>query len=368
VSLLDERRSSATTLAPELAAALAADLDALAGTHLQQDPAPVDGPATYDAASLPVAGVQPMVPTMAWDWRPAVTGTTDSAQYDLLDTMPASADRTSVYLPSTSSMSGVYADVVGLLDRFPLPQRLEQVRAGLRPPCGEPASTPNPPGWTKVVDGAGLLRWRPDWTVSQTPSGWLADIADSPEEPATLRFRLRDIYGASSPALPRLVAVAGSGTDEIDLDPLPLQAGELHTLEITARAWGRIHAQPGSWYDPAIVALSAHSTFRDGIPAAQVVGPHGILRAQVTGILVAAHPQVTLCVDGDFARRYAGRLRTADTVEVAGWTFRAPSRNSTTGLVTLAPDPTDATLTRLTARSAASTPQIAGIYVQAPGA
>lgn len=355
-----EQRNGA--LAPELAAAYADQMDALAPAQ------PSSGASrnALTADAMPVDGVQPLTPTMAWNWRDAVTGTTDRAQYELLDTMPAGPGRRSQYLPSSSRISSVYADIVGLIVEFPIPRRLSEVRSLLERPHSDPADTPNPLGWTKVPDGSGVLRWQPDWSASQTPREWLDDIARNPQDPTALRFVLSDIYGGTPPALPALVAVAGPDPGS-ERSPLPIDAGELHAVEITAEAWGRVTIHPGQWYDPAIVALRDQTTYRNGLTAASLIGPHGMLRAQATGLLVAADPRVTLTVSDDFVQRNADLLRTTTDVEVAGWVFRAAPSARAAPVVRLAEYDSDASVSRLTASSPTTVPQIAGIYVTAPG-
>lgn len=361
MSVLDGLPPGGAALTPDLVAALASRLDLLPLSPPRQHPARAANRSAPSATPPTAAGVQPMLPTMAWDWSSATTGTTDPAQFYLVDTMPASADPQSQYLASGTSMSSAYAAVVDLISTFPNPRRLEQARTALHPPPGPPADTSSPPGWTKVPDGAGILRWQPDWVVTETPTDWLSRIAGSTQAPTTLRLSFRDVYGDAAPAMHGLVMTA---TPDAGLRPLPLRAGELHELEITARAWGRINVYPGSWYDPSIVALGRYATFHGDVPFAEVVGPRGLLQAQVTGLLVAADPQVALTVDSGYAQRNADRLRSATAVQVAGWQFRTPAA----GAPPLRLDPDTSETTTLVATSAGAPPQIAGVYVRPMGA
>jgi hypothetical protein len=253
-------------------------------------------------------------------------------------------------------MSQSYKALVDSMLSFPDPDALTKARHGLKTPGGEPAETPSPPGWTKVPDGAGILRWQPDWSVSTTPERWLAEVAGESRPPTTLRIPVRELASHDQASL-----VMAAGADAA-LQALAPRNDELQALEISAQAWGCVLVGPGDWFDPEITALASCATFRDGCALDMLLGPDGLLTAQITGLLVAADPVATLTAEASYWRRNARQLESAEILRIAGWSFGSVESSLDRPVLDATPAPNGAV--QLSVRSPRrAAPQIAGIYV-----
>jgi hypothetical protein len=217
-----------------------------------------------------------LVPAQRWDWEAMLTGLTAAAQIEFCDTMPASCEAGSNYAASSDSFSDAYATFIELLADFSPASLLKAARAALVKPQGDPASTPSPSGWTKTLDGAGMLRWTLDWILATSPSRWLAHKGGGRSASATLdapaNLRLLDDGANNVVAIP-------TATDE--------------PLSVSGAGWSRVPVYPGSWYSGSTVALGRNGPFEAGRAPTTVVGPAGILRCRVAELIVAERVSVT---------------------------------------------------------------------------
>ncbi|NOK32785.1 hypothetical protein D7W79_18615 [Corallococcus exercitus] len=272
----------------------------------------------YSAKSVAAPPLQRLEPAMEWDWAPTGDGILGAAAYHFYDSMPASSDPDALFVSTGDSFSGNYLAFLQLLrSDFQPALTLKQTLSVAQQPQSDPASSPTPRGWTKILSASNLLQWAPDWCPAKTPQDWIQDVCSQPSPPAgSLALDPRAAFGGEvAPAASSLVqARTGTGRPV----PLGFQPGELLSLNLSAQAWGRVPITPGAWYSSALMMLGRSGPFVEGRTPSQVFGPTGLLRCRVAEMVLAYKPSVQMRVSPSFASRHAATLGAATGLSVGG--------------------------------------------------
>lgn len=283
--------------------------------------------AVQDAA--PHQLVQPAIP---WDWAPAGIGTTSRDQVQFCDHQPLSCTTGIAYEASGSTFFASYALLVSMIDPrlFPQPDRLASATRLTTQPTCDPADSFAPDGWTRVTDGAGILRWAADWIVSSTPADWTC----MPPNPGTM-----------------IVPISMAGNA---LSALNLNGPSAVSVAISADRWSRILVSPGAWYQGGglvkLLSLTNPSPFRGNIAVAAALR---MLRCRIADFRVAANPYLQVTLGGTVHPTVLSALREISSVKVAGIEFSALRAQPVTGAKTV-----------LAARAATNDPQIVAVALE----
>lgn len=307
------------------------------------------GPSAARPSGLGAGQVHLLVPAQRWDWEATLIGQTPTAQIELCDTMPASCATGSDYSASSDSFSDAYATFLELLSGFSPASRLAEARAALVKPPSEPASMPNPSGWTKTLDGAGMLRWALDWVLTTTPARWVlqhggGDLTSSTlAAPAMLRL-LEGEPGATPATAPTPRSPDAGASNVVAIPTTPGKP-----LSVSGAGWSRVPVYPGSWYASSVVALGRDGPFEGGRTAERVIGPTGILRCRVAELIVAEQVSISASLASTLTAR---ELAAADAVQLGP----------------VAADPADASLkgSTLTVTTPAGLPYLVGVIYAQP--
>ncbi len=302
-------------------------------------------------SALDAGQVHLLVPAQRWDWEATLAGQTPTAQIELCDTMPASCASGSDYAASSDSFSDAYTTFLELLTGFSPASRLAEARAALARPPGDPASSTNPSGWTKTLDGAGMLRWALDWILATTPTRWIRQRSGGHLSRSTLdapvMLRLLDGEHAASPATATAPTPRSTDGGASKVVAIPTIADE--PLSVSGAGWSRVPVYPGSWYSSSVVGLARDGPFDGGRAPERVVGPTGILRCRVAEMIVAERVSVTASLASTLTAR---NLAAADEVQLGP----------------VAADPADASLegSTLTVTTPAGLPYLVGVIYAQP--
>ncbi len=235
------------------------------------------------ATVLPSA--QLVMPTIAWDWPPASIGMMTNNSFEFADGMPASCQSEVIYQPSADSFTDNYRSFLALVkgSNQALTRMIRQARRKIAIPAGNPANDPTPSGWT-IAKINGLIRWRPVWNFSDTAHDWLQKVQSGRiNNPGTITIKLDNQNQPSDLLVTKKSASSRS-------EPVNSKLNFTQVV-IEAKSWGQISINPGSWYDSAILALTAselspelHNTY---------FGHNGLLSCRLASFYVAYQIKVT---------------------------------------------------------------------------
>jgi hypothetical protein len=261
------------------------------------------------ARAVPYAGpTQMLLPNTPWDW-PHNTGSMAPELFRFADTIPASITPNTQYAPSSDSFATNYRSFLDFIDarRFPDPAALAAAKACIRVPDTDPASSPAPPGWTRVSI-AGVLRWKPVYEPSDSALDW------------TQKVQSGQIHNPGSFVLKMHTPAGASGVLDLALGGATIQpaltAAQPGTWSVTvsARAWGQLALATGSWYNSALMQLGRPYVANAGT----FFGPRGLLRGRVSGFLAAYQAKYRYAAPGPVGARLAMDLNRAGRISAFG--------------------------------------------------
>jgi hypothetical protein len=271
----------------------------------------------------PLLPGQMVMPAVVWDWADPVAGTATDAQFRFADTVPQTTADGALYLPSSRSFSQGYRAFLECIDatKFPSPALLSRAMQSAALPTGSPASEPTPPGWTKVTV-AGYAQWSPIWDLPNCAAAWVTAVANgSINNPGSILIALAEAGTADRATLPLLSARNSSGA------ALVLPTASFTSVRITAPCWGQIPIYPGSWFDPAMVALG-----RPCVPnAAAFFGPAGLMACRVASFYVAWKPIFEFSANEPVSKALQQTLASASSAQALGVSVQASAASGSGG-------------------------------------
>jgi len=280
-----------------------------------------DSPRAVSDEQAANSNFQLLIPAMDWNWNPSAIGVTPREQYEFCDHMPQSCKPNAPFFSSSKSFSENYQAFVQVLaSSFQPNQILKDTKSKLTPPTTAPAETKFvPDGWTKVTDGSGLSRWRPDWSISAN-GGYSATI------------KLKTLVsGESNPTGNEQLLRYRS--DDGNWHSILIQPGDVSNIEIYAEALDRIGIQPGAWYNSAILGLGRNGPFISGYQSSTFFSDSGLLGCRISEFVVAYKPKLTMNTSNSFVTKYNKQLLRATELQVAGFVFKKSDSNLVDGLL-----------------------------------
>ncbi len=218
---------------------------------------------------------QIVTPAIVWDWPTATSGSLNFEQIQLSDMMPQSMTAGDEYATSSDSYSGNYRAFLECIDvdKFPASSILENAKEMIKKPTGSPSSSQCKEGWT-MVRKAGIFRWTPIWSLSDTAQHWTSKVKSGVISNAgSFSLNLRQ---HTNP----IVGVRENKRETI-------KQPDFKKVTISAEAWGQIIISPGAWYNSSLVKLGKPCVKDPDV----FFGENGLLRGRVASFLVAYKPQ-----------------------------------------------------------------------------
>lgn len=310
--------------------------------------APAAAPA--GGGALPLTGRnQPMIPAIDWDWDEADSGQIAPEQFSFADAIPQSVAAGSEFAASSGSFSQNYRLFLNMIDEatFPAPADLAKARQLIAEPSGSPAEGGAPPGWVRI-DSAGILRWAPDWSTSDSCERWtLRARTDARQPPVTITIPLSNGQAAGSLIAER--NAPGRAASNAPGSAAAVLAG-FETLSVTATAWGKIIFSPGAWFTSGMIALGKAYVQKPFV----FFGPAGLLRGRVSAFYVGL--DVSFSLSGQSALSESGRQSISADPELQIMGVAVTLDRSLSSL--------DAATPELTYRQSQSTPQIVAAEIE----
>lgn len=270
---------------------------------------------------------QLLEPAIEWNWEVTAIGITPREQYEFSDHIPQSCEPSAQFFSSSNSFSDNYRTFLDVLaHNFQPSTILSDAKSKIQEPATPPADTSNvPDGWTKVYDGAGILRWRPDWILSAHPEDWKSRVLTNTQFSGTINL-IDTILNSNNNDLNNqpILKYKGNNSNWQSIFPQPEQ---MNKLEIYAEAWDRIQIYPGRWYNSSIIGLGKNGPFISNYHNSDIFGDTGLLKCRVSEFVVVYQPQLMMNVSNSFVEMYGQELLNTTELQVAGFIFKKSANN-----------------------------------------
>ncbi|WP_157764662.1 hypothetical protein [Rhodobacter sp. CZR27] len=289
--------------------------DGLAGPpHLDPD---VPGqrwarPVGHAAPSGPPAGPAPLavamqvcLPASLWDWPSDSLGSVSAKLYEFVSYVPERPDDWGAYGATTDRVSDAYGLFLSALQPNATVQAAQAALA-------EPANQ------TQVQFPNGPMMM-PNWTVTETPSQFVSNVAGRPDLASTI---VVDLAGTSDGATSgkALFSIGRNGSAGT---PVGLGKGDVRQLRLHADAWGNIPVRPGGWFNGALVGVFADGPYQAGFSRDKFFGKTGVLRGMISGLRVGLNVSVVATMSKSAASRMQTAARTGTAIRVGGLGYDA---------------------------------------------
>ncbi len=258
-----------------------------------------------------------------------------------------------------------------------MPPTLADAIKAVQTPTGDPAGVAAPPGWTKVPDGSGMLRWEPDWTVGTTGVDWRAELSKG----SIGQFSVHLDAGNSSVDFSKSWAggstsygswfwsVHASGSwSEMDLTA----SDQSVTADISVKSSTIVPVTPGSWYDSGFMRNLALGSSGSGgwtiIPPwvasggkASLFGQNGLMPARVSGLVVAYQPSFSVKMSQSTFQQNQSQFEASAGFRIGGFSIGGEGGHSSSYQHNTSGG------TTFTAESTSTDPVLIGVTVAFPG-
>jgi len=276
-----------------------------------------------EESKAPVTGeFQFLVPNQLWNWEKPLAGGLPYQMVNFCNTVPNSCNPFGSFEASSEQFYDNYNVFINLLaPGFQPSEILADVKKIARKPSGQPSSEPVPPGWARVKDSAGLIRWEPLWSISMWPSEWKLDVEKNGGNSSGIRIPLESQE-----------AFLSVDNDTTTDKTIPLLPNQVQQVEIKAKAWNRVSITPGEWYDSGIIKAAQITNgpfLGTGHQSDEFFGPGGLLTCRITEFIIAMEPELTIKAGTEFINSYGDALSKASLVQIPelGFQFNQSMKN-----------------------------------------
>lgn len=261
---------------------------------------------------------QLLIPSKTWNWEEQITGFLPLNMVNFVDTLPFSCRNLGSFNFSSNRLFDNYRLLLDLLDSSFQPQvQLLAAKKLVQKPHSNPVDSVIPPGWAKVKDGAGIVRWTPSYSISAWPKEWLAEVKTMRGNAQTIRIPL-----ASKTPLPLILFDQNNKQKSVPL------ANQGNYLEIIAQAWNRIKITPGTWFNSGLIKLIKHhqGSFKGGYDFDALFGSQGLINCRISELLVAYQPKVELIANKSFVLNHDKEVMQATQIRFGQIDFSKASK------------------------------------------
>ncbi|WP_179067318.1 hypothetical protein [Nostoc sp. C052] len=199
-------------------------------------------------------------------------------------------------------------DLILELQQASMPATLQDAIKATKLPDGEPGLVPAPRGWTKVPDGAGILRWQPDWKIETSGRDWRAQLTRGSQGSFTVNLNASDSTsslqnswaGGTAGYNTFFWGVSGSGGwSNMDLS----ESDKNVKATISVKSSTTVEITPGDWYDGGFMrdlAKGGGQGYTIAAPFHPTGGDHalfgkgGILSTRIASLVIAYQPSYSI--------------------------------------------------------------------------
>ncbi len=270
-----------------------------------------DQPMPMAAQPAPITtSSQIVIPTIAWDWPVATSGSIAVEQFQFADFIPQSTSEATEYAASSDSFSSNYRSFLEFIDtgKFPSQQMLADAKEKIRIPQGDPSTSSSvPPGWTKITR-AGIQRWAPIWGLSRSAQDWTSGVhSGAISNPGSVVVELENARNGNEVLKHKVAGTAA-------FQSLPGAQAAFQRVTISAKAWGQIAISPGTWFNSGLLRLGEKYVDDPEV----FFGPTGLLRGRVSAFIVAYKAEFDFSSTTAVDTQLAGALSDGEDLQAFG--------------------------------------------------
>lgn len=259
-----------------------------------------------------------------------------------------------------------------------MPSTLQDAINVTATPTGNPANDPAPPGWTKVPDGSGILRWEPDWTIGTTGTDWRAELTTGSvgafdikldASNSTVDFSKSWASASTSYGGDWFWSVYAEGSwSQMNLTTSDNKV----TAEIHVKSSTLVPVTPGLWYDGGFMRDLALGSPQSGgwsiVPPwvatggkASLFGPNGLLATRVSGLLAVYQPSFSVTMASSTFKENQSQIEASGGFKIGGFSIGGEGGTESDYQVSTSGG------TTFTAESTSTDPVLIGVTVAFPG-
>ena len=236
-----------------------------------------------------------------------------AARYPDISTWINNAPEAAAYITTIQAATNAYNQAVKMkmeLERASMPSDLQRAIDMMQTPSGDPATNNAPAGWTKVPDGAGILRWQPDFHIDTNGADWRASLSNGSagafsiamkSSQSSSDFKSSFAKGSTSVGNFFWSVNASGGWSKSDL----FNQDSSSAVKISCESSTRVKVNPGDWYPGGFMSELAKAqqgpngqgytivapwVANGGPGSSSLFGPNGIVAARVSELLVVYKP------------------------------------------------------------------------------
>lgn len=249
-------------------------------------------------------------PPLSWNWEISPTGTISSNMFTFCNSIPEDPEA-DTFVAGGNFFDAYQGFLAWLNDDFIPQSTLQRLLQLGNPPLESPNAIAAPDGWIKVNDGGEILRWQPAYSATNTPKNW--KLFNRTENAPALNIPINDI------PLSIFKIVDSDNNDH------PIDASQVDSVNLTAKAWDRVRISPGTWYNSTMVdqARLQNGVLKQDQKINKLVGANKLLSARISEILVVMEPVLHI-VTRDTATNELLTTSSANAVQVADVTIENP--------------------------------------------
>lgn len=214
------------------------------------------------------------------------------------------------------------------LNQANMPSDVQEAMDIIEKPSGKPSAGDTKDGWTIVPDGAGILRWRPAFSISTTSQDFRTQLANGSIGSKTItldasksdsKIEKNWAGGNASYGNPFWGVNVGGSWERTDIT----QSDSSVTATIHLESSTTVMIEPGAWYNGGL--LKGLATAGNDGSGYQILSPYtatggnhplfgadGICSTMVTGLVVAYKPKFSVEMDSSTYKSFEEKI-TAST-------------------------------------------------------
>ena len=261
------------------------------------------------------------------------------AQYPTINDWLAS-DQGKSYLKEIDTynqQSNAIMEQIQQLNRANQPTSLGEALDLIKLPSDPPSGGNAPRGWAIVPDGAGILRWQPDFQISTTSQNWRSELTGGSIGEKTITLDASKgsdsinkswAGGNVSYGNPFWGVYASGGWSETNIS----QSDSSVTVTVKLTSATNVAITPGDWYDGGF--LKQMATAGNTGTGYQILSPYtatggdhplfgkgGLCSTMVTGLVVAYKPSFSVTMQSSTFKSFEQKINASAGFRIGPFSF-----------------------------------------------
>jgi len=307
-----------------------------------------------------------------------------AARYPDLNAWLSNAPEAATYIKAIDNANAAYKRALDMkleLESAAMPAELQNAINLMKMPAGDPASMAAPVGWIKVPDGAGILRFQPEFKMDTTGGDWRAALSQGTQGAFTVGLNSSDqsadfkkswAGGSAGIQTPFWGVSGGGGWEKSDI----FNQDSSIAVKVSVQSSTRVKVNPGDWYDGGFMSELAKSTqgptgqgytivapwvAKGGQGSSSLFGQYGIAGTRVAELVLAYKPSFEIAMSANTYQQNKQKFEASGGLRIGPFTFGGEGGHASEFSKSTAKANT------FSGGSTSENPQIIGVIVGFPG-